>query len=121
MSTDMTSLPTASLGFPGPNKADLPPLAHYRQKTHYVPQYGDYVVWSRWFSAWHGVVKYYNKETDEIDIIFAGVPFILLTMTEKEQEAETYKIKLSEIRSAKQGKYAILQQDPKANTGIWYV
>jgi hypothetical protein len=117
----MKSLPTASLGFPGPNKADLPPLAHYRSREHYKPQYGDYFVWSKWFSCWHGVVKYYDRETDELHVVFAGMPFLLLTMTEKEQEAETHKIKLSEVRRAKNGKYAICQQDRQANTGIWYI
>lgn len=118
----MKSLPTASLGFVGPNKADLPPLAHYRPLNSYTPQYGDYFVWSRWFSTWHGVVKFYDKDTGELQVIFAGVPFLLFTMTDEEQEAETYKIKLLEIRSAKQGKYAIQQQDQQAaNAGIWYI
>jgi hypothetical protein len=40
-------------------------------------------------------------------------------MTDKEQEA-IHKIKLAEVRRAKQGKYAILQQD-KTNTDIWYI
>ena len=117
----MKSLPTASLGFAGPNKADLPPLAHFRPKSSYTPQYGDYIIWSKWFTTWHGVVKYYDKDTDELQIIFAGVPFLLFTMSDEEQESETYKIKLSEIRSAKNGKYAIQQQDQQANAGIWYI
>lgn len=117
----MISSPTASLGSSGPDKANLPSLAHFRRLNTYSPAYGDYFVWSKWFSTWHGVVKYHDLEKGEIHIIFAGVPFLLFTMTDGEQEAETRKIKLSEIRSAKQGKYAIQQQDKEANTGIWYI
>lgn len=116
----MKSIPTASLGFAG-NKVNMPPLAYYRQRSRYIPQYGDYIIWSRWFSAWHGVIKDYDKDTDELHIIFAGVPYLLFVMSDQEQETETYKIKLSEIRSAKNGKYAIQQHDKQANAGIWYI
>lgn len=99
----------------------MPPLAHYRQRLQYIPQYGDYIIWSRWFSTWHGVIKDYDKNTDELHVIFAGVPYLLFVMSDQEQEAETYKIKLSEIRSAKNGKYAINQHDKQANAGVWYI
>lgn len=116
----MRSTPTASLGLRG-LKADLPPLAHYRPRALYIPQYGDYVIWSRWLSTWHGVIRQYDKDTDDLYIIFAGVPYLLFVMSGQEQEKETYKIKLSEIRSAKNGKYAIQHHDKQANTGIWYI
>ena len=119
--TDTTFLPTASLGFPGSSGGDLPPLAQYRPRSQYVPQYGDYVVWSKWFTCWHGVVKFFDDRSDELHIIFAGVPFLLFTMTEAEQEKDTTKIKLSELRGAKNGKFAILQHDHQANANIWYI
>jgi hypothetical protein len=121
MNTDTTSLPTNSVGYPGPHRTELPPLAYHRPRDVYKPQYGDYVIWSKWFSCWHGIVKHFDEETGELHIIFGGVPFILFTMSEQQQEAETVKIKLSEIRSAKNGKFAIQQQDRQANQGIWYI
>lgn len=116
----MKSTPTASLGLRG-LKANAPELAMFRQRSVYIPQYGDYVIWSGWISTWHGVIKKYDKNTDELHIIFAGVPYLLFTMPDKEQESETYKISLSEIRNAPNGKYAIQQHDKQANAGIWYI
>ena len=112
---------SAVLGFPGVGNGVLPPLAQYRPRSQYIPQYGDYIVWSRWFSCWHGIVKFYDNNIDEVHIIFAGVPFLLFTMSEQQQDAETKKIKLSELRDSKNGKYAILRHDPNANANIWYI
>lgn len=117
--TNTTFLPIGSLGFPGVKGGELPPLAQFRPRVQYVPQYGDYVIWSRWFSCWHGVVKFYDEQTGDIHVIFAGVPFILFTMNDQEQDKETKKIKLSELRGAKNGKFAILQHDSQAS--IWYI
>lgn len=119
--TDTTSSRTASLGFPGTSVNELPPLAQYFPREQYVPQYGDYIVWSRWFSCWHGVVKYFDEEANDVHVIFAGVPFLLFTMSNEQQEKETFKIKLSELRSARNGKYAILQHNYAANANVWYI
>lgn len=120
MNTDTKFSPTASLGFSGQHKADMPPLAQFRKLEFYTPQYGDYFVWSKWFSTWHGIVKFHDLKKDELHIIFAGVPFLLFIMTDKEQDAETYKINLAEIKNAKQGKYAVQQSDKQGAT-IWYI
>lgn len=98
---------------------ESPPLAHHRPRVDYVPKYGDYVVWSRWFSTWHGLVTDYDQKTDEISIIFAGVPFLLVTMEEADMPRETRKIRLSELRQAPNGKYAI--QVIEGNVGVWYI
>lgn len=121
MNIDTRSLPTTSPEFKRHNKVDLPPLVYYRHRSSYIPQYGDYVVWSRWFSTWHGVVKNYNNDSRELYVIFAGIPFLLFTMKEREQESETYIIKLSDIHNARNGKYAIQQQDKDTRTNIWYI
>ena len=112
---------SAILGFPGVEGGGLPPLAQYRPRSEYVPQYGDYIVWSRWFSCWHGIVKYYDNHVEDIHVIFAGVPFLLFTMTEQQQEKETVRIQLSKLRGSRNGEYAILRHDPKANANIWYI
>jgi hypothetical protein len=119
--TNTTSSPTGFQGLPGADSSQLPPLAHYRTRDKYVPQYGDYVVWSRWVSCWHGVVKFYDEEKDELHVIFAGVPALLFTLSEAEQDKETTKLKLSEFRGARNGKYAVLQHDYQQNASIWYI
>lgn len=101
-------------------KSDLY-LAQYRRLSEYTPAYGDFVVWSGWFTTWHGVVSNYDQQTDELYIIFANIPFLLFTMSSEEQERETKKIKLSKIKNASQGNWAIQQHDPIRNTIVWYV
>lgn len=100
-------------------QVDNPPLAHYRSLAEYKPKYGDYFVWSRWFSTWHGIITNYDEKTQELSIIFAGIPYLLFTMDESDQERETKKIKLSKIVSSANGKYAI--QTTEGNNTIWYI
>jgi len=96
-----------------------PPLCQYKPLVEYYPTYGDYVVWSRWFSTWHGFII--NNDEKVVDIIFSGVPFLLFTMTDEEQKRETYKIKLDTIRNSHQGNWAIQKHDSVKNTIIWYI
>lgn len=116
MSTGMkyTATPLAGL-----DKSDL--LAHYKNRSQYIPQYGDYIVFAKWFTTWHGVITDYDSVTDELHIIFAGVPYLLFTMNESEQAKETYKITLREIKNSRNGKYAIQQQDKATGTPVWYI
>jgi hypothetical protein len=102
-------------------RLDLPPLAQYKPRSEYVPQYGDYIVFSKWFSTWHGLVTNYDANNGELYIVFAGVPFLLFTMQDAELEKETKKIKLSDIKGAANGKYAILQHNQPRNAIIWYI
>lgn len=106
---------------PGNRRELPPPLAQYFDLSGYRPSYGDFVVWSGWFTTWHGVVTNYDPETDELYIIFSTVPFILFTMNDDEQTKETQRIKLSQIKSASHGTYAIQQHDYTRNTNIWYL
>ena len=99
----------------------LPPLAQYRSRNEYTPQYGDYFVWSKWFTTWHGLVVDHDKTTDEVHILVAGIPYLLFTMDETEYEKETIKIKLSEIKRARNGKYAIQHHSQTQNATIWYI
>jgi hypothetical protein len=96
-------------------------LALYRSLKDYKPAYGDYVIWSRWFTTWHGIISNYDQDTDDLYIIFAGVPFLLFTMSEEEQKKETKKIKLTKIKNASQGNWSIQQHHQAHNTVIWYI
>jgi hypothetical protein len=100
---------------------DLPPLAQYRPRSQYQPQYGDYFVWSRWFTTWHGTVVNYDQSTDTVSIIFAGIPFLLFTMDETTQKKETRELKLDIIQKAGNGKFAIQRHDEAQNAIVWYI
>jgi hypothetical protein len=102
-------------------KMDLPPLAQFKPRSEYRPQYGDYFVWSGWFSTWHGVVINYDQAEDEISVIFSGVPFLLFTMDEAAQKKDTKKLKLDKVRKAGNGKFAIQRHDEAQNARIWYI
>lgn len=102
-------------------EVELPPLAQYKPRTEYQPQYGDYVVWSKLFTTWHGIVTNFDANTGEVYIVWAGVPFLLFTMKEEEQKKETKKIKLEDIRKAGNGKFAIQRHDQTQNAVVWYI
>ena len=55
-------------------KVEPPPLANFVSIADYVPQYGDYVVWCKWFTTWHGIVADFDVNKNEVDIIFEGTP-----------------------------------------------
>lgn len=96
-----------------------PPLAQFKPLSEYKPRYGDYFIWSRWFSTWHGIVSNYDDKTNKVSVIFAGVPYLLFTMDESDQERETRTLKLSDIVNAPNGKYAI--QTVEGSISIWYI
>lgn len=103
------------------DKTNLPALAQYRSIADYIPSHGDYIVWSGWFTTWHGLLADYDRDTDTISIIFAGVPFVLLTLNEAEQEKDTKKIKLNNIKLSSHGKWAIMQLDTSRSTNVWFI
>ncbi len=100
---------------------DAPALAHYKPLSDYVPAYGDYVVWSGWFTTWHGIVSNYDQETNKLSVIFSGIPFLLFTMDHTQQKVDTREIELTKIKNASQGKWAIQQHDRVRNAVIWYI
>ncbi len=102
-------------------KSDLPPLAQYRSLSEYIPNYGDYIVWTGWLTTWHGVVINHDPDDGDVYIIFSSIPFVLFTLEEHEQERETRKIKLSSIRGASHGTWAALQHDFTRNSNVWYL
>lgn len=102
-------------------RQDLPPLAQYKSTSEYIPSYGDHIVWTGWFTTWHGVVANYDTETQTISIIFSNIPFMLFTYTDEEQINNTRNIKLSKIVGSSHGKWAILKHDYIHNTNVWYI
>jgi hypothetical protein len=102
-------------------KVEPPPLANYLSVVDYIPQYGDYVIWCKWFTTWHGTVTYFDVDKSEVSIIFEGTPFLLFTLDELKHEKYTRKIKLSKIRSSLKGSWAVLRHDTQRNVTIWHI
>lgn len=98
-----------------------PPLAHYRPIDGYVPSYGDFIIWSGWFTTWHGVVSNFDSDANEVTIIFSNVPYILFTYDPDEQIKESRTIKLNEILSSRHGTFAVMKHDYTQNASIWYI
>ena len=117
--TNTRSFPTSSLG--SKNNINMPPLAYHTSRQKYTPKYGDFIIWSKWFTTWYGVVSDYDLDKNEVSVIFEGLPVLLFMINNDEQYKLTYKIKLMDIRNAKSGKYAILQQDESTKEGVWFV
>lgn len=102
--------------------AGPPPLAQYTWITDYQPQYGDYVIWTGWFSVWHGFVVGYDKNNSIVDIIFAAMPLALIELQdESEQKENTYQIDLLKIKRSKGGEWAVMRHEQAQNSIVWYI
>ena len=119
--TNTNPFPTNSPGPTGSKPFDLPPLAQFKSLPDYSPAYSDFVVWSGWLTTWHGIVSYYDQDSDELHVIFSNIPFLLFTMSDTEMKKETRKIKLSTIKNSPKGIWAIQQHDYTKNASIWYI
>lgn len=103
------------------HRQDPPPLAQYKSRREYEPQYGDYLVWSGWFTTWHGLIIDYDNRTNKLTAIVAGVPFILFTMDPSNFDKESIRLDLDHVRKAPNGKYAFQRHDQSQNAIIWYI
>jgi len=84
----------------------------------YQPMFGDYLVWSKWFSTWHGfLIEFDNK--DVTTFIMAGLPSLLVSQISSSKSI--VKLNLTNIRNSKGGKFAIIRHSPEQNRMIWYV
>jgi len=95
------------------------PLAHYRDISTYVPQAGDFIYWAGWFSSWIGVVQNYDSKHEMLEIIFAGLPMLLVSMDTSEYMKNTRSIPLSKLRNTYKGVWAVIHHEPGAI--VWYV
>ena len=97
------------------------PLAQYNPLSKYLPQIGDFVVWSGWFTTWSGIVNGFNPDTTDVSIIFAGMPYLLFTLSESEMKKSEKILPLSKITSALHGEFAVLKHDQTRNACIWFI
>jgi len=98
---------------------ELPPLASYLGLENYSPQFGDFVVWAGLFSTWFGVVQAYDKKHEVLEIVFGGLPVLLVTMDPSEQPKHSRVIPLHKIRNSARGTWAVIRHEPKSI--VWYV
>lgn len=94
---------------------DIPLPYTVESILNYKPMYGDYLIWSRWFSAWHGYLI--DMQDKELHFIMAGVPILLLS--DNQSAKSIIKININDIRNSKGGKYSIVR--PSNNEMKWYV
>lgn len=85
----------------------------------YQPIFGDYIIWSRWFSTWHGFLLEYDVKSEKLSFLMAGTPFLLVSNSSISKSI--VKLDLSKIRNSKSGKYAIIRHVPEQNKVCWYV
>lgn len=102
-----------------PREIAPPPLVQYCDIHTYTPKYGDYVIWSKWFTTWHGVVI--ASDDDNVSVIFGGLPRLLFTMDPANFEKNTFKIPLGDLRDSVPGKWAIMRHDEQSNSNVWFV
>lgn len=103
-----------------PPKYEPPPLAHFKQRNDYHPLIGDFIVWSGWITTWHGIIVGYDRETDDLICVFSGVPYLLMTLNPNDYDKETRRLKLTNIRNAGNGKFAILQKADNQQP-VWFI
>lgn len=96
-------------------------LMQFKDLAVYIPTISDFVVWSGWFTTWTGVVSGYDQKTDEVLIIFSGMPYGLSVMFEDEYNKNTKKIPLADIKKAWKGSWHFQHHDTKLNAVYWYV
>lgn len=87
-----------------------PPLAYHKSIRDYKPQFGDFIIWKKWFSTQYGVVNGVDLETDIVSVIFEATPMLLFTLDQDEMAEKTYLLRLSNIRSHKKGRFYISQE-----------
>ncbi len=107
---------------PGRRVSGSQDLASYNSLNNYMPRPGDYIIWSGWWSTWHGIVSRFDPTDEIVSVIFANLPAILFRMGSKEQTKETFHLDLDKIRTPTfLTSFAVHQYDKQRNSSIWYV
>ncbi|MDP1712571.1 MAG: hypothetical protein Q8K86_08950 [Candidatus Nanopelagicaceae bacterium] len=92
-------------------------LAQYKSIREWRPKVGDVVIWHGWFTHWFGVVS--GVDADEsLRVTKAGLPLLMLTMTQAEMKKNSIKVDLRKVGRTK-GEYAVIQKIKGAS--LWYV
>ena len=102
-------------------EAEAPIIAHHRAISMWKPQLGDYITRSGWFRVSYGLVNSISRDGTHAEILFAGTPFLLLTLQDNEMKESSESIAISDIKNKRKASWAVLQHDTKSNCCIWYI
>ncbi len=100
-------------------RLEQPILATYDSLANWKPEFGDVAIWSGIFSTWVGIIM--EQRDGMLEIVFGGLPVLLVTMGQQEQDKNTYKVPREKISSSIGGTWAILQHNKQKNVNVWYV
>lgn len=101
-------------------------LLQYLSISKWQPMIGDFVIWHGLFTHWYGVINSVNTKNYTVEIIRAGLPFLLFTMTPSQMNKKSRlgsagysTVDVGDITSSKGGKYAVKQQH--GAQVVWFV
>jgi hypothetical protein len=97
---------------------DIKPACHTQSILTYVPLYGDYLVWSKWFSTWHGFLIDYRQPSD-CTFMIAGLPALLVRTDGIGKSIQ--KLNLEELRNSRGGRFTIIRHSHEHSLPIWFV
>ena len=107
---------------PGPSRSSLTStssssemsgeLAKYRPLSKWTPAVGDFILFNGWINRWCGVIGII--QSNYVEIITEGTPFLLFTLLPEQQEANKKKISIAKIKLSRGGEFAVLQN------GVWH-
>lgn len=84
----------------------------------YKPLYGDHLIWSGWFSTWHGFLIDFKNPNDCVFIV-AGLPILLANRDGTGKSIK--RLNLDDIRNSKGGKFAIIRHNHENSLPTWYL
>jgi hypothetical protein len=96
---------------------DYQPACYTQSILQYQPVYGDYLIWSKWFSTWHGFL--YEQKDSTLTFMMAGLPVFLTNKSGRGQKS--IMLDLNKIRNSKGGKFAVIRYERDKGLPIWYV
>lgn len=102
-------------------KQEGPILAQTLNLQDYLPAYGDFIIWSGWFGTTYCLVVGYAPTTHTLTAIMSGNPAVLFTLGDSEQTSRTRNLTMEQINQASRGTFAVLRQDKKTNSNVWYI
>ena len=92
-------------------------LTNIRPLNIWKPIHGDLLISSKMFATWFGLVVDVDNTNETIDIIYAGSPQVLLSMSPLER---TKRRKQLDIRQIKESSHFTVSQN-YGGKSIWYV
>ena len=94
------------------------PACHVQSILTYSPVYGDYLVWSKWFTTWHGFLVDFDQKGD-CSFVIAGLPIFLVNQNLSNKSIKV--LKLDKIRNSGGAKFTIIRHTNEYDLPMWFV